>query len=632
MSPTPTEQAAVVIDELARGGVTEVVLAPGSRSAPLVVAAEHHPDVRVHVRVDERSAAFVALGLARARGRPAAALCTSGTAAASFHPAVLEADAAGVALIAVTADRPPELRDTGANQTVDQQHLYGRAVRAFGEIAPTGAEPATQTVMWRSETARLVAAARGAGVASLPGPVQLNVALREPLVADDDEAAGAVAAARAGDGGTNLAGRADRRPWTAVRPRSPLPDDADVAELARRLAGVDRGLIVAGEGAVPAGRGLPPAGWPDDPGRGGPAIAELAARLGWPLVAEPTSRAAQGTCLIDCADAVCASDAFVTAWRPELIVRLGRAVLARPVSALLADPDAEQIVITPGGRWHDPPRTAAAVIDGDPDRVAAAVAARLDDGGDPGASLEATGSDQAPGPGEAPGPGWLEAWRGAGAAARSAIDGRLDADDALGEARLARDLVAALPRDAVLVAASSRPVRDVAAYAVARDDVIVLGNRGASGIDGLASTALGVALGTRRPAVALAGDLSVLHDVAGLARPDSPEPDLTLVVVDNDGGGIFAQLPPGGLPEPRRRRFTTPHGVDLAALAAAFGIPAVDVTRAGELAGALAAARDAGGLQLVRVATDRDDAAAEHTALRAAAVTAVDAWAPRSAP
>jgi len=185
--------------------------------------------------------------------------------------------------------------------------------------------------------------------------------------------------------------------------------------------------------------------------------------------------------------------------------------------------------------------------------------------------------------------------------------------------------VAALPPGAVLVAGSSRPVRDVDEYAPGRDDVTVMGNRGASGIDGLASTAMGAALGTRRPVVALAGDLSVLHDAAGLAVCGSPQPDLTLVVVDNDGGGIFAQLPPGELPAKRQQRFTTPHGVDLAAMAGAFGIPGVDVAGAGELAPALGAARAAGGLQLVRVATDRHTTAADHANLRAAAVEAVEA-------
>jgi 2-succinyl-5-enolpyruvyl-6-hydroxy-3-cyclohexene-1-carboxylate synthase len=640
------DQAAVAVDELARGGVTDVVLAPGSRSAPLVLAADHHPRVRVHVRVDERSAGFVALGVSRATGRPAAALCTSGTAAASLHPPVVEADAAGVPLLAVTADRPPELRDAGANQTVDQPRLYGSAARAFGEIAPADAEDAQAVAAWRSEVARLVAAARGVG-AALPGPVQLNVALREPLVADDDTAAARVAAAGQGNDGPasnsgpangaasgahrGLAGRGEARPWTSARARASLPDDAVIAELARRLAGEPRGLIVAGEGAVPADRGLAPPGWPDDPARGGTAIADLAARLGWPLLAEPTSRARQGACLVDCADGALRSEAFVAAWRPEVILRLGRAVLGRPLGALLANSGAEQVVVTAGGRWHDPPRTAAWLIDGEPDRVAAAVAARLDppvptseaDVAAPDEADVAANEDADVGSQEAA--AWRAAWHDAGAAARAAIDARLDAGDALGEARLARDLVAALPPGAVLVAGSSRPVRDVDEYAPGRDDVTVMGNRGASGIDGLASTAMGAALGTRRPVVALAGDLSVLHDAAGLAVCGSPQPDLTLVVVDNDGGGIFAQLPPGELPAKRQQRFTTPHGVDLAAMAGAFGIPGVDVAGAGELAPALAAARAAGGLQLVRVATDRHTTAADHANLRAAAVEAVEA-------
>lgn len=579
--------AATIVDELVRGGVTELVLAPGSRSAPLVLAAAAHPGLTLHARIDERSAAFVALGLGRATGRPAAVLCTSGTAVASLHPAVLEADADGVPLVALTADRPPELRGVGANQTIDQLRIFGRAVRADAELtSPEGhVDLAAPARGWRGEVARLLAAARGA--AGPPGPVQLDVALREPLVPDELAWSSAPAA-----------GRSDGAPWTAApSARHPAPE---VIQAAVAHLGARRGLIIAGSGARPAdGLALPLPAELETP------IAALGRHLGWPVLAEPTAGVGTGEAVVAAPDAVARSEAFLADHQPEVVLRLGRAVLTRPLAALADRDDVPQVAVAEG-RWHDPPRTATTLLAADPTRLCEAL-------------LEHLGPSATPDDG-----GWLAAWVGAGERARRALDAALDARDEFGEARLARDLPAALPRDSVLVVGSSRPIRDVCEYAVPRGDLAVVGNRGASGIDGFASTVAGVALGTDRPVTALTGDLSVLHDAPGLVHAGGPQPHAVLVVVDNDGGGIFAGLPPGRLPEELQRWFTTPHGADLEGLAAALGTTCRSVTAPEELPAAVAAARSRGGLQLVRVPTNRAVTAADHTTLRARAVAAVD--------
>lgn len=580
--------AATVVDELVRGGISDLVLAPGSRSAPVVLAAASHADLRVHGRIDERSAAYLALGLARASGRPAAVLCTSGTAVASLHPAVLEADADGVPLVALTADRPPELRGVGANQTIDQVRLFGRAVRADAELHSPQAplDPTTPARGWRGEVARLLAAARGG--AAPPGPVQLNLGLREPLVPEDPD-----------DAARALPGRADAAPWTAATAGG--APAREVVEAAAGALDAPRGLIIAGAGTVPAhglARSLPPE--LETP------VAALGRRLGWPVLAEPTAGVGTGAAVVPAPDAVARAQGLGRDARPDVVLRLGRAVLTRPLAALADRDDVPQVAVAQG-RWHDPPRTATTLLSADPMRLCEALLERLGPQG-----------------GAAP-PEWLAAWVDAGTAARRALDAALDRQTTLGEARLARDLPALLPRDGVLMLGSSRPIRDVHEYAAPRDDLAVIGNRGASGIDGLTSTVAGVALGTDRPVTALTGDLSVLHDAPGLVHAGGPRPDAVLVVVDNDGGGIFAQLPPGGLPEDLRRWFTTPHGADLDGLATALGSRCTTVSAPRELAGAVAAARSRGGLQLVRVPTDREATAAEHRALRAEAVAAAEA-------
>ncbi len=569
MNPA-TAFARVLVDELVRSGVTDAVLAPGSRSAPVALAlaaAERAGRLRLHVRIDERTAAFLALGLAKACGVPVPVLTTSGTAAAHLHAAVLEADASGVPLLALTADRPPELRATGANQTIEQAGLYGGAVRWAADLAaPEAGREEPQNRYWRSVVARALLVARGS-LSGDPGPVHLNLALREPLLPDDmpDEVAPPEGP---------WAGRPGAEPWTTAAP----PPRTERAAAAGPL----RTLVVVGDVAPAIGR----------------AAAALADSCRWPVVAEPSSAAWGAEEVLRSGSLLLGVPAWLAAHRPERVLVVGRPTLSRSVSALLADPSVRVEVAAGAPRWADAGRGGRVVSLGVPaDRPAEPVA-----------------------------PGWSRPWRDAAATIGAVVDDLLDARPELTAARLARDVVAALPPGALLVLGSSTPVRDVDRLAVPRGDVAVLANRGVAGIDGTVSTAVGAALVHQRagpgPAVALLGDLTLLHDLTGLLLGEGESaPDLVLVVPDNDGGGIFAQLEPGGERHARdyRRVFGTPHGKDLVAVAESLGWPATAVSSPGALREALAR----GGPRVVVVRSDQRAEAELAAALREAAVRAL---------
>ncbi len=530
---TSTVLARVIVDELARAGVRDAVLCPGSRNAPLAFAL-HDADaagrIRLHVRTDERTAGFLALGLACASGRPVPVAVTSGTAVANLHPAVLEASHAGVPLLAVTADRPAELVGTGASQTIDQAGIFGSAVRWAGAVDPA-AGPRT-----RSAVCRAVAAAVGAA-GTPPGPVQLNLPFSEPLVPGTDD--GPVPDGRAGD-----------RPWTEVEPvhraAAPLPLDPGA-----------RTLVVAGSGGPELDDGVL---------GGAPVVAEPSSSL-WPRALRT------GPWLAGRADL-----------RPQQVVVVGRPTLHRDVMRLLADPDVA--VFAAAGPLAEPWTDVAGSV-----RAVGAV------------------------PALRPPPEYVAAWREADAVASAALDGALDTAPDTPGLRLARDVVAAQADGTQVVLGSSNPVRDVALGAAPRSGVTVRANRGVAGIDGTVSTAVGAALAHDGPTVALLGDLTLLHDTTGLyIGPDEPRPDLTLVVLNDDGGGIFHLLEQGG-PEHMRafeRVFGTPTGVDLGALASAAGVghtlsdgrPEDLVARPGE------------GIRLVEVRAGRAGLRDAHASLR----------------
>ena len=603
MNPS-TAFGRVLADELARCGLREVVVAPGSRSTPLAMAfweLDQAERVRLHVRVDERSAAFTALGLAKASGRPVAVLCTSGTAAANFHPAVIEADESAVPLLLLTADRPPELRGTGASQTVDQVKLYGSAVRWYAESGVPERRPG-MAGYWRSLACRAWAHAAGAP-GTLPGPVHLNLPFRDPLVPDVANAAPPSDNSKkrpsavptddvtpgADDWPDSLAGRPDGAPWTRI-----AGEGAAAAPL--ELPWAERGVVVCGEGNDDAA-----------------ALAALAGRAGWPVLAEPSSGARRGPGALAGYQYLLASPEFMAEHRPEVIVSAGRPGLTRPQSALLAlagaagTPAVRHVVIASGpGLWADPRRAATDVA----------------------ASVRLTGM-----PAVVPGR-WLDAWQRADAAAVRAAGAVLDAWPAAGglsEPGVARELIAALPENALLWCGNSLSVRDIdLLLPPSRADVRVIASRGASGIDGTFSTAAGAALAhtARCPgavAFALIGDLSLLHDAPGLViGPGEPRPDLCVVVVNNDGGGIFAGLEPAAFPGPFERVFGTPHGASIEHLAAAFGLPFTLAERPGDLGKAVATVAAGAGPQVIEARTVRADNAELRTAMRAAAVRAAD--------
>lgn len=546
MNPS-TAFASVFVDELTRCGVREAVLAPGSRSAPLALALAAG-DVRLHVRHDERSAAYLALGLAKVSARPVPVVCTSGTAVACLHGAVLEASHAGVPLLAVTADRPPELHETGANQTTDQAGIFGPAPRWACDLG-VPEERAGAVAYWRSVAARACAVAVAA---EQPGPVHLNVPLREPLVPDGDER-----------WPEELEGRLDGDRWVTVQERS--------AAAPMLTNPPERGVVLAGEGCT-------------DPD----AVRRLAEALGWPLLSEPNGDARRGSNAVGTYPLLLADEPFADAHRPDLAVVVGTPGLSRSVLAWLRSAR-QQLVVGSTERFGDPTRTAVRVL--------------------PSVPVPETRRQNS---------AWLRSWLDADAAARTAVDAVLDETQELTEARVARDLTATLPQDSLLFAGSSRPIRDLEAYAAPRTGVRVLGNRGLSGIDGSVSSAAGAALAHQRAGgghgYALLGDLALLHDVSGLAIPrDDPRVDLTLVIVDNDGGGIFSMLEQASEPA-FERVFGTPHGLDVCEVIEAYGVPVTPVAKADDLRDALAPRP---GLRAVVVRTDRTDNAATHRRLQA---------------
>ena len=548
---------ATLVDEWARAGVTDAVVCPGSRSTPLAVALASDARIAVHVHHDERSAAFIALGFGLASGRPAVVLTSSGTAAVELHPAVVEAHQSAVPLVAATADRPPELQGIAAPQTIDQTHLYGRSVRWYADAGVPSDE--TRHV-WRSLGARVVVEALGAGGRG-PGPVQLNLPFRDPLVGDPSELP---------------PGRSDGRPWHEVVDSGAEIDDAAVDSLAEALDAV-RGVVVAGKGA------------------GGAGVHVLAERLGWPVLADPRSGARlPRRTTVAAFDSLLRHPQFARDHKPEVVLRLGEQPASKVLAQWLASCGAREVVVARRGAWIDPDRTAEVVVPADPPRVVASLAKRM-------SGTAAAGTP------------WLARWVRAEAVAQEAIDATLAAFHGATEPGVAREVMASLPEGSALVLSSSMPVRDVEWFAAPRAGVDVYSNRGANGIDGVVSTAVGVALARRGPTAVLIGDVALLHDTNAMLGATARDIDLAIVVVDNDGGGIFSFLPQATeLPaETFERLFGTPHGVDLAALAAVHGIREVGSVGEGN------------GVRLVRVRTDRAENVRAHDAINRAVTDAL---------
>jgi 2-succinyl-5-enolpyruvyl-6-hydroxy-3-cyclohexene-1-carboxylate synthase len=564
------------VQELARSGIAHVVISPGSRSTPLALACSMESAVRTFVLLDERGAAFFALGLAKTSRKPVALLCTSGTAAANYLPAVVEAAQSQVPLLVLTADRPPEAREWGASQTIEQVGLYGRFARwavdlPVPEVTPSALAHLRQTVC------RAVATASR----SPRGPVHLNVPFRDPLppipVADDVPDS---LPAELVEGRTN--GRAFLElPATRIE-----PEEASLRAVAKAVAGESNGLIAVGP--------------LDGEGEVGKALAKLAEVSGYPLLAEAVSSARFGQAgasrnQLSSSELMLRSESFVRAHPPRLVLKLGQALTSKAVTRYV-ESAGHTIALAEAGAFPDPSHLASTLVQGD-------LLATIEQLTEHVRALNPTRS-----------PGWLDDFRLADRTARSALEEVLGQTDAVTEMGAAATLFAALPDDVPLWVASSMPIRDLEAVAPASERrVRVLANRGANGIDGTLSSALGAAAAGHRAAL-LIGDVAMVHDLNGLLAARSHRLSLTVLLINNDGGGIFSFLDVAKHSSANafESLFGTPHGVDFSAAVAAFGGTHRVAENPGELRSELDRAFEQGGLQVVEVRTQRDENVRAH--------------------
>ena len=552
------------VEALVAAGVREAVVCPGSRSTPLALALRAAAGIRVRVLYDERAAGFFALGMARTSRRPVVLLATSGTAVVEFGPAVVEAHLSRVPLVVLTADRPAELRDRGAPQAIDQAHLFGRAAKWYTELPLLDGDPVT-IAHWRWVAGRAVAVA-ATGPA---GPVQVNVPFREPLLPDGPfETAPADAVPD---------------PFVAVMAGRRTLDDAALDALEGRLAGVERGLIIAG---------------PDDDPRLPAALVALAGATGFPVIADPLSGLRTGrhdrSVVIARADQLARPGPWLDAHAPDLVIRTGAMPTSKPVVELLARARPQLLVLDGDGGWRESALVPATFVHADPADTMARLAARM-----PGRVESA----------------WTADWMSAEGVVATAMEAWLGALDEPFEGAPYPILADALPDGAVLWAGSSMPVRDLDAWLPSTDRAItVRSNRGANGIDGVVSTALGSAAVADGPVALVLGDIAFLHDLNALVAARLHGLSATIVLVGNDGGGIFSFLPqaqpaaaqPGtGLPEHYEELFGTPHGIDVGPIVTALGAE----HRLIGSTGLVAAIRDSVGRPGVRVLELRTDRA-----------------------
>ncbi len=546
---------------------------PGSRSAPIVLALVREPRIRCWSHLDERCSGFFALGAAKASGLPVAVTCTSGTAAANLAPAVIEAHEARVALVVLTADRPPELRDVGAGQAIDQLGLYGDAVKWFVEVGVDEATPGT--LRW---VRTLACRTYWTALHGRPGPVHLNFPLREPLVIDPELP-------------DEDSGRADGRPYVVQH------------EPARRITG--------GE-AHPAGRVVIVAGRDERDPESARRLDHLAAQARFPVLADPLSGARRGAAAIAHYDLLLRDPRFAAEHRPQFVIRIGDLPTSKPLRAWLSSLDAAQIAIDPDGAWHDPDGVVGL-------RIAAPV----------GALLDAIDADPRP-----PADGdWLASWRAADDLADRAIEDTLGTE--LSEPLVARRLAGWLPPEATLFVASSMPIRDLESFLpVSSNAPRMLSNRGANGIDGTVSAAFGAAAASAGPVVLLIGDVALAHDIGGLLAARRLRLALTIVLLNNDGGGIFHFLPVASQTDAFEEHVATPHGLDFAHAAKLYGSGYQRPDGVEDLQLAVQRAVGSERTNIIEVRTERADNLALHRRIAAAvlAATGANPPAPAAAP
>jgi 2-succinyl-5-enolpyruvyl-6-hydroxy-3-cyclohexene-1-carboxylate synthase len=604
------------VEELVRSGMRAACTSPGSRSAPLALTLAREPRLRCFSHIDERSSGFFALGLAKASGLPVAVTCTSGTAAAELLPATIEAHEARVPLLLLTADRPPELRENGAGQAIDQLKLYGSAAKWFFEVGTHEASP--ERLRW---IRTLACRAYATTLDGRPGVVHLNFPLREPLVTDEPLP----------DDGTARAGDA---PYLRRYARPLRPEPGGITKLPEDLgANAQRGVVIAGrDDRDPQTRSL------------GRAAAALGREIGWPVLADPLSDARRPGAVAHY-DALLRDERFAAAMRPDFVLRVGDLPVSKPLREWLAGlGDVPQIALDAEGAWQDPAGVVSYSLGIDPRAMLSALtdaAARLAEQSD-----------------------WFERWRSFDELAGEAILGALGGEE-LGEPRVALELGVLLPQEATLFVSSSMPVRDIETFwPVRADPPRVLCNRGANGIDGVVSSAFGAAAhGGERfgaesggPAVLLIGDVALAYDLSALIASKRLDLKLTIVLLNNDGGGIFDFLPvatsrlaraaeplsraerdlfdataselasaAGADGDIYTRHFATPTGLDFADAARLYGLGHERADDVGAFRNALERALAAERSTIVEVRTDRDANVRLHREIWSAVSRALDA-------
>jgi 2-succinyl-5-enolpyruvyl-6-hydroxy-3-cyclohexene-1-carboxylate synthase len=574
------------VDELQRGGLQNVVICPGSRSTALALSFANHPGIKTWMHIDERSAAFFALGMAKQLAQPVALVCTSGTAAANFYPAIVEAKLTHVPLLVLTADRPHELRDNGAPQAIDQLHLYGKHVKWFAEVAlPEATNAALRYIRTLADRAVALTTAIPAG------PIHLNLPFREPLtpgpLADQPlppiEKRELVA----------WEGRPNNTPFVQVTD-APLasPDEEILKQIAEQVRTTQRGLIIAGPY--------------DQPALTKPLI-QLARTSGYPILADPLSQLRSGqhdrSHLISSYDAFLRLDDFTNQTAPELVLRFGAMPTAKPLLLYLKRyPDCPQIVVDAQNDWNEPTQLATQFIHADEVAFCEQLQSLL-------ASSEQPASPRTE-------PSWLHHWQKADLLARQSLATTIQDFTALFEGRVFTELTEILPERSTLFAGNSMPVRDMDTFYWGNQKQIrIAGNRGANGIDGIISSALGYSAHASGPTILVIGDLSFFHDLNGLLAARLHHLNMVIVLVNNDGGGIFSFLPQSQYPEHFEQLFGTPTGLDFQYAAQLYGATFQRTENWSAFREAVQQGCQEGGLHIIEIRTERESNVTMHRQL-----------------
>jgi 2-succinyl-5-enolpyruvyl-6-hydroxy-3-cyclohexene-1-carboxylate synthase len=554
-----TAYTAAFVDELAQNQILHAVVSPGSRSTPLALMLADHPDIKVHINVDERSAGFFALGLAKALKKPVVLLCTSGTAAANYYPAIVEANNSRVPLVVLTADRPPELRDVGAPQTIDQLHLYGNRVKWFVEMAI----PENSKEMVRY--ARTVCARAIATAACEPsGPVHLNFPLRDPLVPDLANA--------------KLYRQAEAT--VAIEGGVLSLSESQLRMIAGKLNTAKKGIIICGD-------------LKND--RMKDAITSLAEKIGFPILADPLSQLRSGQHsfdkIMDCYDTLLRDEKAVSALTPDMILRFGAMPVSKSLLLFLKkQKQAEHFVVDGGAGWREPAGLASQMVYCDEERFCKELSPLLSVNGDPS---------------------WSDLWKKVNDATKHALTS-IDEETELNEAKLFLQLNDWMPNHSNLFVGNSMPIRDLDTFFFNNDkDITIYANRGANGIDGIVSTALGVST-VKENTVLVIGDLSFFHDMNGMLAGKLQKQNMTILLINNDGGGIFSFLPQSSEKEHFELLFGTPHSLDFSHAAKLYEADYQKVASWEECKEVFSKSFSRPGVKMIEVPTNRETNVLKH--------------------